>query len=148
MNLNAFMQMLLTKYFEWDKYAEKFRFVQIPHELFMELIEAGDEGRVLGICREQGRLVKEAILFWFKEATLETFLRYTNLVMKYSLGNQAEYDFKMEGKNAMMTVHHQFGGKYSRGFAELLGTAIRQSLGIEPSFEATERQIMIRFTIP
>jgi hypothetical protein len=146
--LNAFMQGLLAKYFEWDKYAEKFKFVEIPHELFIELVEAGDEGRVLGICRKQGILVKEAIMFWFKQVTLDTFLQYAALLMKYSLGTLADYDFKLEGKNAVMTIHHQFGAKYSRGATELLRTAVKDCLEVDPKFETTENQIVIRFTMP
>jgi hypothetical protein len=145
---NALVLRLFQKYLEWDRFAEKFGFVQIPSELFAASLKSMGADKAGEIGKEFSRLVKESILFWFKKFTLETFLDFNSLIFRYSLGPAADYDERIEGREHVISIHHHFGADYSSGAAVLIGTALTDLVGIKPHVELGEGSIVLRFTEP
>ena len=105
-SVNSFAASILDKYFEWDILAEKFRFIALPDEMLASLVGALDNETLDKLGKKAGSVIpKEVMLFWFKTVDLETFISYLSFHSKYL--RTAEYKIVREGKNVVVTAHHQ-----------------------------------------
>ena len=145
-SVNSFAASILDKYFEWDILAEKFRFITLPNEMLASLIEALDDEKLAQLGRAAGSVIpKEVILFWFKTVDLETFVSYLAFHSKYL--HTAEYKILREGKNVIITAHHQLGDKWSVWLKSYLIEAVRVNLGVMPKAELSTKTVRLEFDI-
>lgn len=142
---NAFVTSILTKYLEWDRFAEKFGFVQFSVELLEQLLEEVDEETIERIANKSARATKEAVLFYHKRLTLETFLEFLFTTLKYAYLGLVHYDSKPEAGTQTVTIRHHFGEKWSKLFADQTRKAFEHSLGVKAACEATSHQVVITF---
>jgi len=145
MTMNSFLVSILERYTEWDLLAEKFRFITFPMELVQEeysLIKDRDALRRL--AREQGsKGPKELILFWFKEVSLESFLKYLTLQSKFQY--YAQYEVVHRNEKIIIIAKHQLGPNWSVWLSAYLEEAIKSTLGVVPHTESTDNTVKIEF---
>ena len=145
LSVNALISSILTRYSEWGRNTERFGFLTLTRETFNGILETADDGKLVEAARELGAKVpKEIILFWFKRLNLDNFLAYIFMTCKY--GGVAEYEYESEGKNHTITVHHEYGKKWSLFMKHFIGEGLRTVLGIDASFELGENSVVGRFS--
>jgi hypothetical protein len=146
-SVNALLTTILTKYAEWDRYAERFGYMTISKDLFTSVLGAADETRLAQAALELGnRLPKEVILFFFKELNVDTFLAYMTLTCKY--GHIGENEVETHGRNYTVTIHHDLGEKWSNYLSSFIGQTMKNQLGIMPQFDVIKNSFVTRFDAP
>lgn len=144
--MNAMTSMILNRYVEWDRYADKFGFVTITRNGFKSFIEAIDDEKLSQVARGLGGTnPKEMMLFWYKKLNIDTFLRYLSAYCRY--GRIAEYEVDAHDGTYIITIHHELGEKYSRFLAGFFGEAIRTTLGAIPRSELGGNSVTLRFAL-
>lgn len=142
---NALVSMIFTKYVNWDRYAEKFGYVAITHETLRFLLGCVDTETLASAAEESGAQVpKEAVMFWFKEMSVETFLSYLQNICRYA--GQAKYDCQRSGDDYTLTLRHEFGLKWSYWLKYSLDAALRKTLRIIAQFEIAEGEVICKFS--
>jgi hypothetical protein len=145
-SVNSFAASILDKYFEWDILAEKFRFITLPDEMVASLVGALDNEKLAQLGKAAGTVIpKEVMLFWFKTIDLESFISYLSFHSKYL--RTAEYKIQREGKNVIVTAHHQIGDKWSVWLKNYLIEAVRVNLGVIPKAEVSTKTVRMEFNI-
>jgi len=144
-SVNSLISTMMTKYAEWDRFAEKFGYVTLTTEAFRTILEITDEKKLSELAKVMGaRLPREVMLFWFKKTDLEAFLSYVALYGKYS--GLFEYELEKEGDRITITAHHELGEKWSTFLKIFIGEAMKDTLGIIPEFEVSKSSIVARFS--
>jgi hypothetical protein len=143
--MNSLVVSILEKYEEWDRLAEKFRFIGFPTELVREqfaLIK--DPTALKRVAHDFGaKLPREMMLFWFKEVNLESFLKYLSLQSKFQ--SYAEYEIAHHKEKVVIVAKHQLGPNWSVWLGAYLEEAIRSNLGVVPDVECTDNTVKFEF---
>jgi len=137
----------LRKLVEWDAFAEKFGIVSVPSSLVTRAMDYLSEEQARELGKWAGRnLVKEFVLFWFKEVTLQTLVvGYPRLTSRY--GRAFEYEERRDGPHWLVVLKHGQGRKWSIFYEELLQGLFREITLRDVKLEATDDQVMARFSI-
>ena len=144
--VNSLVSSIITKYAEWDRYAETFGFISVARLGFNSIIESVDDEKLKQIAQELGsRQAQELIMFWFKKMTPETYLAFLSLFCRYS--GAAKYEIETDERNYTITLHHELGEKWSIFLAHLTA-GIFDTLKITPKFDVTKNSVVFRFFIP
>ena len=144
-SVNALISTMMTKYAEWDRFADKFGYVTLTSETFKTILEITDEKKLSELAKVIGaRLPKEVMLFWFKKTDIEAFLSYVDLYGKYS--GLFQYELDKEGDRYTITAHHELGENWSTFLKIFIGEAMKDTLGIIPEFEVSKSSIVARFS--
>ena len=146
-SVNALVNQILTRYAEWDRYAEKFGFVTIAKAGYLAMVDAVPEEELdrLGE-RIGGTNPREVTLFWFKKLGVESFLRYLNLVSRYS--RTVEYEVERQGSDVTLLVRHDMTERHSRYLAHFFAAAIHSIVGAVPRSQTGRNSIVFRFRVP
>ena len=146
-SVNALISSIMAKYAGWDRYTEKFRYISIPGTIFRALLDLADENALATAAERLGdELPKEITSFWFKKSNLETYLQYISNAAEY--GNALEAEIESERGNYTISIHHEYGKKWSTALKHFHDKAIRTYLKTIPHFETTESTVTIRFQVP
>jgi len=147
LSVNALVYSILTKYAEWDRFAEKFGFITIAQETFDRALELVEDEKLAKLGQElRARLLKEILFFWFKEANLKTLLAFISLFAKYSELIQCEIE--AEGKKYAIIYHHNMGQNWTTFTKCYVCEAIRTVVGTAPECESSKREMVFRFHVP
>ena len=143
-SVNSLISTMMTKYSEWDRFADKFGYVTLTTETFKTILELADEKKIGELAKVLGtRLPKEVMLFWFKRTNIEAFLSYIAIYGKYS--NLFQYELQKEGDRYTITAHHGLGENWSTFLKIFIGEAMKDTLGIKPEIEFSKSSIVARF---
>jgi len=143
---NQLVSSILTKYCEWDRFAEKLGYVGNSAALYRQLISLIPEDKVEEVGVDSGRMIKEALLLWYKKADTHSLLLWLSNVCKYVWGPFVQYDQREVGENYVLTLHHTFGRKWSTAQAHGLRESFKDVTGLEPKIVTTDN--MIAITLP
>ena len=147
LSVNALVSSILTKYAEWDRYADRFGFVTITRNGFRTYLEAIEDEKLTQIGGELGRRnPKEMTLFWFKRLNLETFLRYLSTYSRY--GRIGEYELETRDGTHIISLHHDLGSKYSLLLAQFFKEALKTIANVSADVTVGENTLAIRFDSP
>lgn len=142
--VNALISSILTKYAEWDRYADRFGFVAIPRDGFRTLIDAVDEERLIEIAEQFGPAkTREMALLWFKRVNLETYLRYFSVQMRY--GRLADYEMQEGADGNTISLHHDLGPKFSLLLSRGIEQVLESIPNISPQLSVEESALTIHF---
>ncbi len=146
-SVNALISSIMEKYARWDRYTKKFRYISIPTTIFSALLDLADENALATVAERLGEeLPKEITSFWFKKFNLETYLQYISNAAEY--GNVLEAEIESERGNYTISIHHEYGKKWSTALKHFHDKAIRTYLKTIPHFETTESTVTMRFQVP
>jgi hypothetical protein len=142
--VNGLINNILTKYAEWDRHLEKFRFISIASEAFKSIISELDDDQIERIGSEVGSTMPKAVaLFWFKKLNLEALLKTISNYGKYS-GLQRN-EIKVEGNEVIITFYHELGLKWSVFLKNLICQFVKSVLGVVPKTEITDDMLLVSF---
>lgn len=146
LSVNALINTIFTKYSEWDRFAEKLDLMTVQKDFIKTLLELVDEQKVIGIARKFGsHILKDNLLFFFKELSVDTFLIYVSNQCRYA--GTAEHDVIKTGSHYTITANHGLGEKWSIFLKEFLIQGMK-NIGVEPEVEITKRTVVVKFAAP
>ena len=147
LSVNSFVSILLKKYVEWDKYAERFGYITLTRESLRRILNATDHNKLIESAQDYGSNVpKEFLMFWFKELNIDSVLAALSLRCKYA--NVAEYELKIDGKNYMIILHHDLGIMWSEFFGYTLQQEIKIVLQVLARLEISRNSVVLKFHLP
>jgi hypothetical protein len=145
--VNSLISTALTKYAEWDRYAESIAFISLQRNEFKMIIDSLDDEKIEKIAEDTGsRIAKELTMFIFKKITRDTLLSMNSLWFRYSGAGRAEIE--SNDRNYTIVIHHELGRKWSNYVAHFASQALRSTLGIMPRFNITEYSVTLEFLLP
>jgi hypothetical protein len=146
-SVNSLLTKLITKYAEWDRFAERFGYVSITKQGFRRMFELMTNDELVTHGKEMGsRNAPDVVRFWFGKLNLATFLAFLDLFSKYS--GTFHYEFKTVGKSNVITFHHEFGHPYSVVLSYYFDEAIRRIVGSAPKIETGTNSVVVTFEEP
>ena len=146
-SVNGLMAAIMTKYAEWDRFADRFGHICIPATMFRALLDLADENALATLAERLGiELTNELVSFWYKKISLETLLQLISDVSEY--GNLGELEVENEGRNYTISIYHEYGKKWSRYLEHYADKMIRYYLKVIPQFETTENTLTLKFQAP
>src|SRR5919197_4265670 len=90
---NSLLTSIITKYAEWDRYAEKLGLVALTRADSRSILGAIDDNKLSQIGQDLGKKAfKEFMTLWFKKIDVENTLEGISLWCKYTAN--AEYDLE------------------------------------------------------
>ena len=141
---NALVSMIISEYADWGRFAARFGYVDVTRETLRSLLSLANAEQISTLARKIGAEVpREAVLFWFKEASINTFLSYLENICKF--GRHAEYECEMSGDDYTITLRHDLGVKWSEWLRYSIDEALRKMFGIVAQFESSENEVILRF---
>lgn len=145
-NVNTLITKIITKYAEWDRFADKFGFISLPRDAFRFFLGIMDEEKLKKFAIEYGSTVpKEFMMFRFKKVDSKTALEVISLFCKFA-GN-AQYDVETNGKDYTVTLHHDLGENWSRFLGYIVAEGMfKNVVGIIPKYEITGSSLIIQFS--
>ncbi len=85
LSVNPLVLKTLTKYAEWDRYMQKFPRVEIPSVVLRTLFdEVGPKKMEHLSDMLASKAVLESVRLWFGEVNLENFMKFMEILSKYS----------------------------------------------------------------
>ena len=144
-SFNQLISSILNKYCEWDRFAQKLGFVSNSSILYRQLVDLVPEDRVEEFGVNSAKIVKEQLFLWYKKVDVRSLLQYMNLIFKYCWGPLVQYDQRVDEKNCVLSIHHVFGRKWSKGITYLMREVIKDILSIDPKIVTTENMIAVTF---
>jgi hypothetical protein len=147
-SVNSLISSIMTKYAEWDRYAEVLRFVPIPPDGLKLIIGSLDDHKIKEIGQQIGsRHLQEFMMLWFKKISIDSFFDGLTIFLRYS--GMASYEMDTtDSRNYVITMHHQLGRKWSIYLQHILEEGMKKTLNITPMVDVTESSIVIRFFNP
>jgi hypothetical protein len=144
-SINSLISSIITKYAEWDRYAESLRFVSIPPDGLRLIIGSLDDEKVREIGQYIGsRHLQEFLMLWFKKISMDSFFDGLMLFCRYS--GMAKYDMDTtDGREYVVAMHHDLGRKWSIFMRYILEEGMKRTLNVMPKFDITESSIVFRF---
>jgi hypothetical protein len=145
LSVNSFVSILLKKYVEWDKYADRFGYVTLTRESLRRILNATDDNKLKESAQDYGSTIpKEFLMFWFKELNIDSVLTALSLRCKYA--NIAEYEIKIDGSNYIIILHHDPGIRWSEFFGYTLQQEIiKIVLQILARLEISRNSVVLKF---
>ena len=142
---NALIQAILTKYMEWDRFAEKYGFITMTQDTFKTILDKIEDQKLIDASKELGvRVPKDIIMFWFGKTGVSGFLKYLDLLSEYA--TFANFEIRRDGGNFIVTAHHNLGAKWSNYLKYFLETGLKSTTGIEGIVDVSRNSVVLTFT--
>jgi hypothetical protein len=141
-SVNALVGIVLRRYTEFTRYLSKIDMVVVNREVLTSLMEGLDEDDLHKLGLKLGETVlSDTVIFWKKEMTERAVMEYIEKVIcRY--GHLGTYDEKqMPGGSMVMVIRHRLGKKGSRFLEGYLQAGLKNTLGINATFEVTDSSV-------
>lgn len=146
-SVNALLANLITKYGEWDRFAERFGVVTLGRQGFRSIFDLMSEEQLTAHGKQVGQeSAPDFVRFWFGKLDLGTFLSFLKLFSKYS--GAFHYETAVSGHTYTITIHHELGPKYNVVLANYMDQAIRKIVGAAPRLEVGSNSLNVSFEEP
>jgi hypothetical protein len=143
---NALVSKILTTFAEWDRFASRFHFISLTSDLVKGILDQVDNEKLEHVAEARGsHTPKEAMLFWFKEVSVENLLRFLSDWCKY--GGYGEFEFQVAQAHYMFTIQHELGPKWSLFLKTYIEAALSKIFHLRAEFETTESAVMAKFDV-
>lgn len=144
-SVNAVVSQVLTKYVEWDRFADRFGFVTITRDGYRKLHDALPEKDFDQIADAAGSTYpKEIALFFFKRLGVESFIEYLNLSSRYA--GWVEVDVRRVPGSIDIALRHGLGERYSRFLARYIAAAAREIARVPARTETHAGSVVLHLT--
>jgi len=146
-SVNALLANLITKYSEWDRFAERFGIVSLGRQGFRSIFDLMTQEQLVAHGKQVGQeSAPDFVRFWFGRLDLGTFLSFLKLFSKYS--GVFQYEVETQGRSHAITFHHELGPRYNVVLANYLDQAIRKIVGAAPKIEVGNNSLVVSFEEP
>ncbi|AIC16813.1 hypothetical protein [Nitrososphaera viennensis] len=146
--VNSLISSIITRYAEWDRYADAFGFICLPRNGFKLILDALGDETVRQIAETIGsRQPRELMMFVFKKTTLDAFLSQISLFSRYAGFGTYEIEAVSE-RDYTMVVHHELGRKWSIYLAHLGSQGLKSTVNVAPKVHIAENSVVFKFSVP
>jgi hypothetical protein len=147
-SINSLIGSIMAKYAEMDRYNERYDTITLKQESFSSIIQVVEDDKLIEVAKEIGSLIpKQFLLFWFKRADLETFLKYLSLVCNYNGFGKHEVDIDDSRTNYTITIIHSMGHKWSNFLKIWLEQGMNTITSIIPKVDVSKNTVVARFHV-
>jgi hypothetical protein len=140
------ISLIISKYLDWDRHAEKYGLVTLAPSTFKQFLEAADEEHIRAAGIHAGKILPERTMFWYKRSNLQAIMEMIGDSCRY--GQVAKFDSQVQGDNYVITLRHDWGWKWSVFLEEWVKAALRESFGIDCLVERSDSSVDVRFHKP
>jgi hypothetical protein len=145
-SVNSLISMILSRYVEWDRFADRIPFVSVAREGFRLLHEAVDDNKLEEVAKRIGSTnPREMTMFMFKKISVETVLDYLKRHCKY--GKIGELEVEVKGREYVITLHHSMGQKFSKFLSYWLKEVMRSTLNVKGEVQVESNSVIMRFIL-
>ena len=142
---NSLFSSLAARYAEWDRYSERFGFVTCTGDFFALLLKSVDPAELERLLLAQKhQIIYDMMLFWFKDASTESFLRLLKLQAKYTGLYDIETKTDTDGHIIILRPRYE---KLGRVLAVSLADFVRKQFNANPEIKETASSVVLRFRI-
>ena len=146
-SVNALVNAILTRYAEWDRFADKFGFITITKFGYATMFEEIPDQKLDQFAERMGsQNARDMTLFWFKRLGLDPFLAYLSLVARYARTFQFEID--RQASEVTLLVQTDLGARHARFLLHFLSGAIHSVVGAVPRTQTGRNSVTFRFRAP
>ena len=146
-SVNAIVTSALTRYAEWDRFADRFGFITVTRAGHQRMLEAFSDSELSQMGDQLGAVnPRSMILFWYKRLDLETFLRWLQVQSRY--GRFGEVEVEREGASAVVSIHHDEGPKNTLWLKHFLTAAVKDVVGVTPKVRTGSSSVVLRIDPP
>lgn len=147
LTFNALVSRLVTRFVEWDRFADRYGFIALPRQSFRTLVSQMDRRQLEEFGRATGHGNVAAITqFWFKRLDFDSFLSFLAISAKYA--KIWHYELAQRGDQVVLTVLNDIGPSYAAVHREYFDQAIREILGVKPHIEQRGDAVVFTFLAP
>ncbi|HJT48296.1 MAG TPA: hypothetical protein VJ729_08930 [Nitrososphaeraceae archaeon] len=146
---NALISSVLTKYIQWDRFAEKFGRVSLPGEALKAIIEATEPDKLRTAAEEfTASVPKDYLMFHYRKLDVDTCLLHLSFLSRYA--GMFKYELQKEHEsNYTVTIHHKFGEKWSYWLEESISVGLfKNVLGLLPKTHLSKNSVIFTFVLP
>jgi hypothetical protein len=144
--VNADVNSILNRHFDWDKSAREFGIAEIPKTLLKSILGGCDDEMLARIGREVGLpLWKEMAEFWTQDSSPNGMLAFQAERARFDPDFQTRVTRK-EGA-ITITIHHDYGPKWSVMVKSAVRELVKQFFHVEPKVTAGESVVTARFKV-
>lgn len=144
--VNADVNSILNRHFNWDKKLQEFGVAEIPKSLLKSILEGCDHETLARIGREVGLpLWKEMAEFWNQDSSLDGMLDFQAARARFDPNFQTKVT--QEGGTYTITIRHEYGPKWSIMAKSALQELVKQSFHVDPKATAGESVVTARFKV-
>jgi hypothetical protein len=146
-SVNSLLTSIITKYVEWDRFAERFGFVSTTRQGFKSIFDLFTDdalvlhGKVMGSSN-----APDITRYWFGKLNLGTFYLFLDLFSKYS--GLFHFERQSSGRIHSINFHHELGPRYNVVLVNYVDQAIRNIVGVIPKFESGNNSFNATFEEP
>jgi hypothetical protein len=145
-SINSLVNRALRKYVLWDVNVSRFGGVTVAGSSLTRIMNYLSDDEVREYARWVAEnSVRDFVIFFFGEVTLQTLLKGLNLFADY--GGHFEYEESTSGRVTTVVLKHGRGMKWSIHYEEM-GRVVEKLLGLKIETEKTENQVTFRFPLP
>ena len=121
--------------------------MNVSKQLLGLILSACDDEKLNAeIPKRYAEIWRDEMIFWYRSISPESLVRLlTELSQHSSFINTSS---SIDGKNYTVTLHHEFGPKFSAILKGGLDGLIRHEFHAQPSFEEGETSLTVRFSVP
>lgn len=146
-SVNALVTSILTRYAEWDRFADRFGFVTIQESGYSAMFDALPDEKIDQLGAQVGaQNPRELTLFIFKRLGWTAFQGFLELAGKYA--RTVQYEVDQQGSEVTLLIHHRFGARHSRYLEQYFVAAIHSVVGVVPRAQVGRSSIAFRFRVP
>jgi hypothetical protein len=146
-SVNGLITSVLTKYHDWDRIADRARFISIPESFLIGLLGLAKGDEMARIVAEVGpTCIRENMLVWFKKGDLSEFIAWISLYSKYS-GLSVDVSTDETSTVVMKLVGH-LEEKWSKFLATMITQTMESLYRINPKIQALNNLIVVTFQLP
>jgi hypothetical protein len=119
------------------------------NETLKSIIEANEPDKLEAAAKEFATSVpKGIIMFRYKKSDIDACLMHLSFLSKYAGLFKYELQIEQE-RHYTITIHHQFGEKWSYWIKETVCIGIFNNiLGVAPKVSLSESSLVFSFTLP
>jgi hypothetical protein len=146
-SVNALVNMILKRYSEFTRFLSKIDLVVVNRELLKSLFDSYPNVDIYGLGVTAGELIpRDTILFWKKTLSFETVLEYIEkIICRY--GFLGTYDETTQNEQRIIVIRHRLGKKGSQFLHGYLKSTLKNTLGMDSTFELTESSVKLQITM-
>jgi len=144
--VNALINSIVSRHFNWDERVEQFGFVAVPKSVFMSLIEGLDDKTLARIGREVvPASYEEMAEFWFQDSTPDKILDAISLRFRFNTSMRAT--ITKEGDVYTVVLRHDLGPKWSIVAESAARELTKRYFHVKPRISRGESIVTGRFKV-
>jgi hypothetical protein len=143
---NALSSSIMTKFAEWDRFASRFHFISLTSDLVKGFLDLVDDKKLENLAEDRGsQEPEEAMLFWFKEVSIDNLIRFLSDRCRHA--GYGEFEYQETQGHCTLTIHHELGPKWSLFFKKYLETALDKTFHLTAESQTTDSSVSMKFHI-